>query len=183
MYEPILFGVKNKEDYTFNTDAIKVEAPTGARRQLIDYRKPIPAPYSAQKIPGNVWYYPRVRYRMPEYEKHPAQKPEALLERIILASSNPGDIVLDPFAGTFTTSAVAKRLGRKGIGIENQEEFVKIGLRRCDIQDNLDGEVLRPVEKATRRQSRTYHAGPQPKQNVMLGLGDPSWSISSPPPS
>ena len=70
---------------------------------------------------------------MPEYEEHPSQKPEALLERIIKASSNVGDLVLDPFSGTFTTCAVANRLGRKTIGIELEEEYIKIGLRRLKI--------------------------------------------------
>lgn len=107
-----------------------VEAKTGAVRKLIDYRKPNPAPYNSQKVPGNVWYIPRVRYRMPEYRNHPTQKPEALLERIIKASSNPGNLILDLFAGTFTTSVVAKRLGRKSIGIEIEEEYVKLGLER-----------------------------------------------------
>ena len=112
MYEPILHCVVNPERYTFNGGAILVEAKTGAKRKLIDYRKPTPAQYNTTKIPGNVWYFPRVRYRMAEYEEHPSQKPEALLERIVLASSNPGDLVLDPFSGTFTTSAVAQRLKR-----------------------------------------------------------------------
>jgi len=146
MYEPILFCVKDPKNYTFNAHDIKVEAKTGAKRKLIDYRKPVPTKYSSEKVPGNVWQFPRVRYRMKEYEDHPAQKPEALLERIIKASSNPGDVVLDPFSGTFTTSAVAQRLGRKTIGIELQEEYVKIGLRRLNIQTHYKGELL-PLPK------------------------------------
>ncbi|WP_052928416.1 adenine-specific DNA-methyltransferase, partial [Escherichia coli] len=105
MYEPILMMVKDAKNYTFNGDAILVEAKTGSQRALIDYRKNPPQPYNHQKVPGNVWDFPRVRYLMDEYENHPTQKPEALLKRIILASSNPGDIVLDPFAGSFTTGA------------------------------------------------------------------------------
>ncbi len=153
MYEPILFCVKDRNSYTFNADDIKVEARTGSQRKLIDYRKATPTPYSAEKIPGNVWYYARVRYRMHEYENHPTQKPESLLERIILASSNPGDVVLDPFSGTFTTSAVAKRLDRKTIGIEWEEDYIKTGLRRCSIQQVLDGERLQAVEKNTERRN------------------------------
>src|SRR5258708_37231305 len=130
MYEPILHAVKDKTNYTFKADDIMVEARTGAVRKLIDYRKSTPTPYSNSKVPGNVWSFPRVRYRMPEYEEHPSQKPEALLERIIKVSSNPGDLILDPFAGTFTTNAVANRLGRNCIGIEREAQFVKIGLRR-----------------------------------------------------
>ncbi|NLF08689.1 MAG: adenine-specific DNA-methyltransferase [Pirellulaceae bacterium] len=147
VYEPILFCVKDPNNYTFNAADIFVEARTGAQRKLIDYRKPVPAPYSSRKVPGNVWYFPRVRYRMPEYEHHPSQKPESLLERIVKASSKAGDTVLDPFSGTFTTSAVAQRLGRKTIGIEIEEEFVKTGLRRLGIADQWNGVRLSPPHK------------------------------------
>ena len=143
MYEPILFCVKDKKNYTFNANDILVEAKTGAKRKLIDYRKAVPTVYNSEKVPGNVWEFTRVRYRMPEYEEHPTQKPEALLERIIKASSNPGDLVLDPFSGTFTTSAVAQKLGRRTIGIEKQLDYIKIGLRRLHIQEKLNGVELR----------------------------------------
>lgn len=142
MYEPILFCVKDKDNYTFNTDDILVEAKTGAKRKLIDYRKTVPTVYSSEKVPGNVWEYARVRYRMDEYENHPTQKPIALLERIIKASSNEGDLVLDPFSGTFTTCFVAKELGRNSIGIELQDEYVKIGLRRLQLAKEFKGEKL-----------------------------------------
>ena len=84
---------------------------------------------------------------MSEYEEHPSQKPETLLERIILASSNPGNVVLDPFAGTFTTCAVAQRLGRESIGIEMQPEYFKIGLRRLNMASHFNGEELKPLDK------------------------------------
>ena len=142
MYEPILFCVKDKSNYTFNAKDILVEAKTGAKRNLIDYRKNPPRPYNTEKVPGNVWDFARVRYRMDEYENHPTQKPIALLERIIKASSNVGDLVLDPFSGTFTTSYMAKLLNRKSIGIELQEEYVKIGLRRLNMASEYKGEKL-----------------------------------------
>lgn len=142
VYEPILFCVKDKKQYTFNNGEIQVEARTGAQRKLIDYRKKTPAPYNYQKVPGNVWTFPRVRYRMGEYEEHPSQKPEVLLERIIKASTNPGDTVLDPFSGTFTTSAVGQKLGRNTIGIELQEKYVQVGLRRLNIAQEMDGKPL-----------------------------------------
>lgn len=162
LYEPILFCVKDKNNYTFNSEDILVEAKTGAIRKLIDYRKPTPAVYNSKKVPGNVWEIPRVRYRMEEYENHPTQKPIALLERIIKASSNSGDIVLDPFSGTFTTSFIAKKLNRKSIGIEIQEEYVKIGLRRLQIMDEYNGE---PLKKAR----RTFESIAEPKQ-ILLEL-------------
>jgi len=119
-----------------------VEAKTGARRGLIDYRKDPPQPYSSVKVPGNVWDFSRVRFKMDEYENHPTQKPEALMERIIKASSNPGDVVLDPFSGSFTTSAVASRLGRYSIGIDVNEEYFEMGLRRAGIANSFEGKTL-----------------------------------------
>jgi site-specific DNA-methyltransferase (adenine-specific) len=152
MYEPILFCANDKNNYTFNAADILIEAKTGAKRKLIDYRKSTPAAYNTQKVPGNVWDFARVRYRMDEYENHPTQKPIALLERIIKASSNPGDMILDPFSGTFTTCAVAKELGRNCIGIEMQEEYVKIGLRRLQLAEEYKGEKLQ-------REIRTFESG------------------------
>lgn len=149
LYEPMLHCVKDIKSYCFNAQKILIEAKTGAKRNLIDYRGDIPKYYNTQKVPGNMWEFPRVRYRMEEYEEHPSQKPEALLERIILASSNQGDVVLDPFSGTFTTAAVAKKLCRKSISIESQEEYVKIGLRRVLDHTEYKGENLIPVIKNT----------------------------------
>jgi len=143
LFEPILFSVKDKNNYTFNSKDILVRAKTGAVRKLIDYRKSQPQVYNSKKVPGNVWEIPRVRYRMPEYENHPTQKPIALLDRIVRASSNEGDIVLDPFSGTFTTSFVAKQLNRRSIGMEIQEEYVKVGLRRLQITSKYNGKPLR----------------------------------------
>ena len=143
LYEPILMINKtDKSPYTFNHDEILVEAKTGAQRKLIDYRKNPPQVYSAEKVPGNVWDFSRVRFKMDEYENHPTQKPEALLERVIKASSNPGDIVLDPFSGSFTTSTVATRLGRYAIGIELNDDFFEIGIRRTGIAQEYKGKTL-----------------------------------------
>lgn len=142
LYEPILFCVKDEDDYTFNAKNILVEAKTGAKRRLIDYRKNPPQVYNSEKVPGNVWEFSRVRYRMDEYEEHPTQKPVALLERIIKASSNKNDLILDPFSGTFTTSFVAKQLGRRSMGVELQEDYVKIGLRRLGVQKEYNGVKL-----------------------------------------
>lgn len=147
LYEPILMINKSKKlAYTFNHEDILVEAKTGAKRKLIDYRKNPPQPYSTEKVPGNVWDFSRVRFKMDEYENHPTQKPEALLERIIKASSNPGDVVLDPFSGSFTTSAVAVRIGRVGIGIDLNEEYYEMGLRRTGITNVRNGKILEKVK-------------------------------------
>lgn len=143
LYEPILMINKStKAKYTFNYDDILVEAKTGSKRKLIDYRKNPPQPYNTKKVPGNVWDFSRVRFKMDEYENHPTQKPESLLERIIKASSNEGDIVLDPFSGSFTTSSVAVRLGRVAVGIEINEEYFEMGLRRTGIATEYNGKPL-----------------------------------------
>ena len=98
-----------------------------------------------------LWDFSRVRFKMEEYENHPTQKPEALLERIIKASSNAGDVVLDPFSGSFTTSAVAVRLGRIGVGIDMNEEYFEIGLRRTGIATEHNGKAL--VKEKVRKTS------------------------------
>lgn len=140
LYEPIIMASKtSKSKFTFNSQDILVEAKTGAKRGLIDYRKNPPQPYHTQKVPGNVWKFARVRYKMEEYENHPSQKPESLLERIIKASSNIGDIVLDPFGGSFSTSAVAVKLGRRAISMDINKEYYKIGLRRTGITTEYEG--------------------------------------------
>ena len=147
LYEPILMINKTKKSkYTFNYEEIMIEAKTGAKRKLIDYRKNPPQPYNTKKVPGNVWDFSRVRFKMTEYENHPTQKPEALLERIIKASSNVGDVVLDPFSGSFTTTATAIRLKRVAIGIELNEEYYEIGLRRTGITAIRNGKSLEKVK-------------------------------------
>ncbi len=159
LYEPILMVNKSsKNKYTFNYKDILVEAKTGAKRKLIDYRKTPPQPYNTQKVPGNVWNFSRVRYRMEEYENHPTQKPEELLKRIILASSNEGDIVLDPFSGSFSTCGTAVKLNRKCIGIDLNEEYFKIGIRRTGISNEYKGEVLqKDLKKKTGNKSKKDH--------------------------
>ena len=159
MYEPVIIVTKNKDStITFNSEHTTVEAKTGSVRKLIDYRKTPPRRYSTKKILGNVWYIPRVRYRMGEYETHPTQKPEKLLERIISIFTNEGDYVMDPFSGTFTTYAVAKRLGRKSIGIEIEKEYYKIGLRRLDIANRYENKkLIKSKKQVTKNKSKKDH--------------------------
>ena len=82
------------------------------------------------------WLFPicagSERLKLDGRKAHPTQKPEGLLHRIILASTNPGDIILDPFFGTGTTGAVAKKLGRDWIGIERETDYVDIAQKRLD---------------------------------------------------
>ena len=79
---------------------------------------------------------------------HPTQKPEALLGRVILASSRPDDLVLDPFCGTGTTGAIAKRLGRRFIGIERERSYAEAAERRINKVEPLPEESLAPFMTA-----------------------------------
>ncbi len=96
------------------------------------------------------WYLPIVtgkqRLKVNGKKAHSTQKPEALLYRVLMASSNPGDVVLDPFFGTGTTGAVAKKLGRDWIGIERDKKYIKIAQKRIDAVQQADEESLH-VEK------------------------------------
>ncbi len=78
---------------------------------------------------------------------HPTQKPEALLHRVLLASSKPGDIVLDPFFGTGTTGAVARRLGRQWIGIERNEEYIAVARERIAAIEPGQGEEIATTQE------------------------------------
>ena len=92
------------------------------------------------------WYIPicsgKERIKQNGEKAHSTQKPEALLYRIILATSSPGDIVLDPFIGSGTTAAVAKKLGRNFIGIEKESPYIKIAKARIAKVRQLDDALL-----------------------------------------
>jgi modification methylase len=94
---------------------------------------------------------------------HPTQKPEALLHRVILATSNPGDVVLDPFFGTGTTGAVAKMLGRRWIGIEREAEYRAVAAERI-------GRV-RPLEAAALEVSTSRRAEPRVPFGTLVERG------------
>ena len=80
---------------------------------------------------------------------HPTQKPEALLYRVLLACTNPGDVVLDPFFGTGTTGAVAKRLGRRWIGIEREPGYCDVARERIAAALPLDERALKTMQSPT----------------------------------
>jgi site-specific DNA-methyltransferase (adenine-specific) len=102
------------------------------------------------------WYLPlctgKQRIRIDGIKAHATQKPEALLYRVIMSSSNVGDIVLDPFFGMGTTGAMAKKLGRRWIGIELDESYVRLARQRIDVVETCGEEaVLMPPESKSSR--------------------------------
>lgn len=113
-HDDILIFTKSK-DYTFNLDNIRIPQKY--------YRK---ANNMRGANPGNVWSLSHVHYSEKDRTIHPTQKPHALYERMILASSNKGDLVLDPFAGSGSALVVSKKTGRNFIGIEIEPKYVDL---------------------------------------------------------
>lgn len=119
-YEFVFWFVKDNNNFKFNLDDVKIPA--------LNYR---PDRYKSQlKNPTDVWRISMVSGNFDERTGHPAQYPEQLIERIILAGSDTGDVILDPFMGSGTTAAVAKKLNRHYIGYEVVEEYCKMANER-----------------------------------------------------
>ncbi len=122
------------EKFTFNLDAVKMKrkviAPYTENGKPKDWDKSTDGNFRFTH-PSNLWTDLTVPFwSMPENTEHPTQKPEKLLAKIILASSNIGDVVFDPYLGSGTASVVAKKLGRKYLGIELDEKFACIAEKR-----------------------------------------------------
>lgn len=125
---PIYYAVKDPKRFTFNKDAVTVPS---ARQEKYGDRRAAPG----GKIMGDVWQISRVCGTFKERVAGvPTQLPEELVSRIIEVSSNPGDIVLDPFAGSGTIPAVAAKLGRSPIGIELNPDYAAIAEARLAAQ-------------------------------------------------
>ncbi len=129
-------------DYSFNVDQVKLK-----RRVLAPYRDANGHPKDWDEdetgnyrltSPSNIWTDVTVPFwSMPENTDHPTQKPEKLMAKLILASSNRGDLVLDPFNGSGSTSVVAKKLGRHFCGIEQNHQYCCWALKRLAIADSV----------------------------------------------
>ena len=130
-HETLLWCAKDeKARYTFNYRAMK--ALNDDLQMRSDWVLPICA--GAERVKGD-----------DGSKAHPTQKPEALLYRILLACTKPGDVVLDPFFGTGTTGAVARRLGRRWIGIEREPAYVRVARERIDSTLPLDESAMQTV--------------------------------------
>ncbi|HUG82149.1 MAG TPA: site-specific DNA-methyltransferase [Bryobacterales bacterium] len=129
------------DNYTFNVDAVKLK-----RRVIAPYRGTDGKPkdwheteYGNYRLthPSNLWSDITIPFwSMPENTDHPTQKPEKLIAKLVLASSNPQDIILDPFLGSGTTAVVAKKLKRHYCGIELNREFCCWALKRLQRADS-----------------------------------------------
>jgi site-specific DNA-methyltransferase (adenine-specific) len=134
------------DKYTFNVEAVKLKrrviAPYTVDNQPKDWQRETKGDFRLTH-PSNLWADLTVPFwSMPENTDHPTQKPEKLLAKIILASSNPGDYLLDPFLGSGTTSVVAKKLDRNYVGIEIDETYCCLAEKRLELAEldrNIQG--------------------------------------------
>lgn len=132
------------DSYTFNVDQVKVR-----RKVIAPYRNGDGTPKDWQEgdggnyrdtHPSNLWTDITIPFwSMPENTDHPTQKSEKLLAKLLLASTKPGDLVLDPFLGSGTTSVVAMKLGRHFIGIEVEEEYALLAAKRLELAATDNG--------------------------------------------
>jgi site-specific DNA-methyltransferase (adenine-specific) len=138
--EDIWFGVKDPDNYFFNVDAVKVR-----RKVLAPYKdNGKPKDWEATEqgnfrttCPSNFWDDISVPFwSMPENTDHPTQKPEKLYAKLILASSKPGDVIFDPFMGSGTACVVAKKLDRRYIGVEINQEYCLWAAKRILMADS-----------------------------------------------
>lgn len=152
-HDTILVYTKSSE-YTFNVDDVRTPYDAATVRTFASSKKAgfgkVPN-LARGKVPEDWWYFPVVARLHGERTGYPTQKPEALLERVIRASSNVGDLVLDPFCGSGTTVAVAERLGRRWLGIDaapaaiytTQERLVRQGAQPFAVVGaHLPGEAV-----------------------------------------
>ena len=130
--EKFIWYVKNSDDYVFNLDDVRdpnVKYPNQKKNGKLKCN-------TIGKNPMDVWQFPKVtsgqKRSSKERTSHPAQFPVAVIDRIIKASSNAGDLVLDPFLGSGTTIEVALANGRLAVGFELKEEYVEMAVRRIE---------------------------------------------------
>jgi site-specific DNA-methyltransferase (adenine-specific) len=134
----IILRYSKTQDYTFNLDAVREEYAEATKERFAYYignkRKGkdfgTQALHPLGKQPDDWWQIQPIAPSAKERTGYPTQKPLALLHRIVKASSNPGDIVLDPFCGCATTCVAAQQLGRKWIGIDIEKQSVRILVER-----------------------------------------------------
>lgn len=117
-HDDILMFTKSS-NFTFNLDAIRI--PQKFYRSVNNMRG---------ANPGNVWEFSHVHYCNQNRQSHPTQKPEGLIERMVLASSNIGDLVVDPFVGSGTSARVCQQLNRNFIGFDNNSNYITMARER-----------------------------------------------------
>lgn len=144
-YETILWFTKG-DDYVFNLDDVRVPAKYPGKRYYKGNHRGELSGNPLGKNPEDVWYIPNIVGNHVEKTAHPCQFPVGLVQRLVLALTNKGDIVFDPFAGAASTAVAAMMCGRNFIGTEIDANYVNIARER--IKRTLNGvEPFRPADK------------------------------------
>jgi len=144
-YEVILWFTKS-ENYIFNLDAVRVPQKYPSKKYFKGPKKGELSCHPLGKNPTDVWEIPNVKSNHPEKTIHPCQFPVELIERLVLALTNPGDWVIDPFIGVGSTAIAAILHGRRAAGADIIEEYIKIAKQRIELL--LRGKLkLRPMGK------------------------------------
>lgn len=130
-YETILWFTKG-DDYIFDLDSVRVPSKYPNKKHYKGPKKGLVSSNPLGKNPGDVWEITNIKALHPEKTEHPCQFPTALVDRIVKALSEPGDVVLDPFVGSGTTMVVAGANGRKSLGIEISSKYVNITRKRVN---------------------------------------------------
>ncbi len=144
-YETILWFTKS-DDYTFNLDPIRVPQKYPNKRYFSGKRKGELSCNPLGKNPTDLWEIPNVKHNHIEKTEHPAQFPVELVERLVLALTNKGDTVYDPYMGSGSTSIASLKHGRNVMGSEKEPKYVKIMCKRLKLlsQNKLQ---VRPMNK------------------------------------
>lgn len=130
-HETILWFTKT-DDYTFNLDAIRVPQKYQNKKHFRGNKKGDLSCNPLGKNPGDIWIFRNVKHNHEEQTIHPCQFPEDMITRIILATTNPGDMVFDPYLGTGTVAVVARNNNRFYLGTELEPNYYQVALQRID---------------------------------------------------
>ena len=175
------------DEYTFNVESVRLK-----RRIIAPYTDANGAPkdWNAARegnyrmtYPSNVWTDLTVPFwSMRENTPHPTQKPEKLLAKIILASSNPGDMIFDPFLGSGTTAVAAKKLSRRYAGIEIDPVYCSLAMKRLDMaedDESIQGYADGVFWERNSLQGRKPSSARKRKNQELLSLFAPSLDLNN----
>jgi len=128
-HEALLWFTKS-DSYKFNLEPIRVPQKYQNKTYWKGEKHGQLSCDPVGKNPGDVWAFRNVKHNHEEQTIHPCQFPEDMIERVVLATTDEGDVVLDPYVGSGTTAVVAKRLGRRYVGFDTSREYVDVALAR-----------------------------------------------------
>lgn len=169
-YETILWFTKS-DNFVFNLDPVRIPQKYPGKKA---FRGPRVGQYTCNplgKNPGDVWVIPNVKHNHIEKTEHPCQFPVELIERLVLALTSEGDLVVDPYAGVASTLCAAVLRGRRGAGAETEGKYVTMGRER--VEAALEGRLKtrpmdRPVYKPDPKSKLTQRPNEFPNSDALF---------------